>query len=49
MKDRLGHNLPEEDETMGFLGILVVTLSFLAAIFTAGYNDRPGTTKKGNR
>jgi hypothetical protein len=26
--------------------ILAVAVSFLAAIFTAGYNDKPGTTKK---
>ncbi|MDQ0484728.1 hypothetical protein QO000_003714 [Alkalihalobacillus hemicentroti] len=34
---------------MSFLGILVVILAFLAAIFTAGYNDRPSKTKKGTR
>lgn len=26
---------------MQFIGILVVTLAFIVAIFTAGYEDRP--------
>jgi hypothetical protein len=30
---------------MGLLLILGVTVAFLAAIFTAGYNDRPGSSK----
>ncbi len=28
---------------MSFILILIVMLAFLTAIFTAGYNDRPGT------
>ncbi len=28
---------------MTFILILAVTLAFLVSIFTAGYNDRPGT------
>lgn len=31
---------------MGFLLILGVCLAFLTAIFTAGYNDRPGLKRK---
>ncbi|AKP46207.1 hypothetical protein HMPREF1015_02172 [Bacillus smithii 7_3_47FAA] len=31
---------------MKFLLIMVVILSFLTAIFTAGYNDKPGVNKK---
>lgn len=30
---------------MSFILILGVILAFLTAIFTAGYNDRPGTRK----
>lgn len=30
---------------MGLLIIIGVTLAFLSAIFTAGYNDKPGVTK----
>ncbi len=30
---------------MSFVLILGVILAFLVAIFTAGYNDRPGTRK----
>ena len=31
---------------MKFVLIMVVILSFLTAIFTAGYNDKPGVNKK---
>lgn len=31
---------------MGITLILVVSLAFLAAIFTAGYEDKPGTFKE---
>ncbi|MET3696499.1 hypothetical protein SAMN05877753_103255 [Bacillus oleivorans] len=31
---------------MSTILILGVTVAFLAAIFTAGYNDKPGTNKK---
>jgi len=31
--------------TMGTFIILLVMVAFLAAIFTAGYNDKPGTNK----
>ncbi len=30
---------------MSFILILAVILAFLVSIFTAGYNDRPGTKK----
>jgi hypothetical protein len=30
---------------MGTILLIGVTITFLAAIFTAGYNDRPGTNK----
>jgi hypothetical protein len=30
---------------MGMILIILVSVAFLAAIFTAGYNDRPGTNK----
>lgn len=30
---------------MGMLLIMGVTVAFLAAIFTAGYNDKPGVNK----
>lgn len=28
---------------MGLLGVMIVSVAFLAAIFTAGYNDKPGS------
>jgi hypothetical protein len=31
---------------MKLLLIMVVIISFLTAIFTAGYNDKPGVNKK---
>jgi len=31
---------------MKLILILAVSVAFLAAIFTAGYNDKPGTTRK---
>ena len=36
----------KEEHGMGFLLILGVCLAFLTAIFTAGYNERPGLKKK---
>jgi hypothetical protein len=30
---------------MGMILIIGVTVAFLVAIFTAGYNDKPGTSK----
>jgi hypothetical protein len=30
---------------MGLIIIIGVTVAFLAAIFTAGYNDKPGMNK----
>lgn len=41
--------ITEEDDgggcSVAFLGILLVTLAFLGAIFTAGYEDRPNKPK----
>ncbi|KYD02655.1 hypothetical protein B4102_0249 [Heyndrickxia sporothermodurans] len=31
--------------TMGTWVIIAVAIAFLAAIFTAGYDDKPGTSK----
>jgi hypothetical protein len=31
--------------TMGTILLIGVTIAFLAAIFTSGYNDRPGSNK----
>lgn len=39
-KDRRGKSV------MQFIGILVVMLAFLTAIFTAGYEDRPNKNIK---
>ena len=30
---------------MGMILIIGVTVAFLVAMFTAGYNDKPGTSK----
>lgn len=37
--------LKEAYITMGTWVIIAVTIAFLAAIFTAGYDDKPGTSK----
>lgn len=37
--------LKEAYITMGTWVIIAVTIAFLAAIFTAGYDDKPGTNK----
>lgn len=35
----------EAIHTMGLFLIILVMVAFLAAIFTSGYNDKPGTNK----
>jgi hypothetical protein len=35
----------KEDDIMGTIIILGVTAAFLAAIFTAGYDSKPGVKK----
>ncbi|MED1942625.1 hypothetical protein [Cytobacillus firmus] len=34
---------------MGTIIIIGVMVAFLAAIFTAGYDDKPGVSKKGSK
>jgi hypothetical protein len=42
MKER---NTKEDLHNMGTIGVILVMIAFLIAIFTAGYNDKPGTSK----
>jgi hypothetical protein len=42
MKER---NTKEDLHNMGTIGVILVMIAFLTAIFTAGYNDKPGTNK----
>lgn len=42
MKER---NSKEAFHQMGTLGVIIVMITFLTAIFTAGYNDKPGASK----
>ena len=40
------HNTVEEALHMSLILILGVSVSFLVAIFTAGYDDKPGASEK---
>jgi hypothetical protein len=44
-KKEILYEKKEAIHNMGLALILLVMATFLAAIFTAGYNDKPGTNK----